>query len=203
MRSRCAGAAVIAAITAVALSACGSSGGGSTTTRAATATSTTTTSRTTTVSTTTTTATVAGVRPCVAADLAVSFLGQQGATGHGELGFLVRNKSSHSCHTFGFPGVLFLDKARRPLPTRSTRTTHDFFGRAPKARIVLAPGAVASFRLGVTHGAVPNEPCTTAYALQVIPPDDTATIRVAMRGGAYECRTATVSPLRPGRSAYP
>jgi hypothetical protein len=201
MRTR---SAISAAIAALALSACGSSsGGGSTTTQTARTTSTTTTSTTTTASTTTTSATVAGPRACVAADLAVSFLGQQGATGHGELGFVVRNRSSRSCHTFGYPGVLFLEEAGRPLPTRSIRTTHDFFGRAPRVRIVLAPGGIASFRLGVTHGAVPTEPCTTAYALQVIPPDDTAKIRVAMRGGVYECRTTTVSPLRPGRSAYP
>jgi hypothetical protein len=37
----------------------------------------------------------------------------------------------------------------------------------------------------------------------VIPPDDTATLRTSIPDGAYECRTATVSPLRPGDSAYP
>lgn len=133
----------------------------------------------------------------------MSYLGQQGATGHGELGFSVRNTGSGSCHTFGYPGILFQDKAGKALPTDSTRTTHDFFGNAPEVPIELAPGQSASFRIGVTHGTVPNVPCTTAYALQVIAPDDTATIRVAIPGGAFECRTATVSPLRPGNSAYP
>ena len=38
------------------------------------------------------------------------------------------------------PGVLFLDKGRRALPTESTRTTHDFFGSAPRSRSMLAPG---------------------------------------------------------------
>jgi len=46
--------------------------------------------------------------------------------------------------------------------------------------------------------------CTTAYGLQVIPPDDTARLRVGIvNGGAYECRTATVSPLQQGTSAFP
>jgi hypothetical protein len=152
---------------------------------------------------TTTTATATGPRACVAADLTLSFLGQQGATGHGLLGFALRNHSAKSCKTFGYPGVLFLDKSGRPLPTVATRTTHDFFGPAPELNLVLAPGQRASFRLGVLHGVVPNVPCATAYALQVIPPDDTATLRTALDGGAYECKTATVSPLRPGRSAYP
>jgi hypothetical protein len=36
----------------------------------------------------------------------------------------------------------------------------------------------------------------------VIPPDDTASITAPIPNGAYECGTATVSPLRPGESAY-
>jgi Protein of unknown function (DUF4232) len=209
MRLR-AGATALAA--ALALAACGSSSNGAkTTTQAAqggtsapraTTTTQTTTSPQTTTTTSTTTTTVSGPPPCTAADLAVSFLGQQGATGHGELGFSVRNKGSGSCHTFGYPGVLFLDKSGRALPTDSMRTTHDFFGRAPEVRLLLAPGGSASFRLGVTHGVTSTAQCNTAYGLQVIAPDDTATMRATIPGGAYECRTATVSPLRPGNSAY-
>jgi hypothetical protein len=143
-----------------------------------------------------------GAGRCVAADLALSFLGQQGATGHGELGFALRNTSAHSCHTFGYPGVLFLSRSGAPLPTASTRTTRDFFGATPVSSFDLAPGAVASFRLGVTHGISSSAGCTTAAALQVIAPDDTATLRVAIPGGAYECGTATVSPLESGSGAY-
>jgi hypothetical protein len=139
----------------------------------------------------------------VAADLAVSFLGQQGATGHGLLGFALHDVNGRSCHTFGYPGVLFLDKAGHALPTDSTRTTHDFFGTAAEVPLVLAPGSTASFRLGVTHGVTSTADCTTAYGLQVIAPDDTRTLVATIPGGAYECRTATVSPLRPGKTAYP
>jgi hypothetical protein len=135
--------------------------------------------------------------------LALRFLGQQGATGHGELGFALRNTGSAKCRTFGYPGVQFLDQSGAPLPTVSTRTTHDFFGTAPKVSLVLAPGVSASFRLGVTHGAASPKGCVTAGALQVIPPDDTAMLRVTIPQGAYECGAATVSPLRPGSSAYP
>jgi hypothetical protein len=141
---------------------------------------------------------------CTAADLALSFLGGQGATGHGELGFALRNTSGSACHTYGYPGVLFLDRAGKSLPTDSTRTTQDFFGSAPEKKLVVAPGQTVSFRLGVTHGAASPVGCTTAYGLQVIPPDDTATLHVTIgNGGAYECRTATVSPLQQGTSAFP
>lgn len=131
------------------------------------------------------------------------FLGQQGAAGHGELGFALRNAGSGPCHTFGYPGVLFLSAAGAPLPTRSTRTTRDFFGTSPLSGFDLPPGASASFRLGVTHGAVPGSVCRTAATVQVIPPDDTRSLRIAIPGGGYECGTATVSPLRPGTGAFP
>jgi hypothetical protein len=138
---------------------------------------------------------------CTASRLVLSFLGQQGATGHGELGFALRNAGAVACHTFGFPGVLFLSSTGAPLPTAAQRVTRDFFGSAPATRLVLAPGQRASFRLGVTHGQASSAGCVTAAALQVIPPDDTHTLRVTIPHGAYECGTATVSPLRPGTTA--
>ena len=140
---------------------------------------------------------------CVAADLSASYLGGQGATGHGELGFELRNTGPNPCRTYGYPGVQFVDRSGKPLPTATTRTTQDFFGSVPERHVELTPGASASFRLGVTHGAASPAGCTTAYGLSIIPPDDTASLHVAIPGGAYECATATVSPLVAGTAAFP
>ena len=205
----------------LALAACGSSSQGSsgvastqpatstapasaTTQTSSTETATATPTQTSTTQTTpTSTGSASTSTACTAADLALSFLGGQGATGHGELGFELRNISSSTCHTYGYPGVQFLDRAGKALPTDSTRTTQDFFGSVPEKKLEVAPGQSVSFRLGVTHGAASPAGCTTAYGLQVIPPDDTATLHVAIvNGGAYECRTATVSPLQEGTSAF-
>lgn len=123
--------------------------------------------------------------------------------GHGEIGFALRNSTHTPCHTYGYPGVLFLDRHGKPLPTIPHRTTQDFFGTSPKAHLDVAPGATVSFRLDVGHGVATSAGCATAYGLQVIPPDDTATLRTSIPNGAYECRDANVSPLRAGRSAYP
>jgi hypothetical protein len=144
-----------------------------------------------------------GPPPCRASGLALSFLGQQGATGHGELGFALRNTGSASCATVGYPGVQFLDRGGAPLPTTPDHTTDDFFGHSPEHPLVVGPGQSVSFRLGVTHGAASTKGCTTAYGLQAIAPNDTATMRVQIPDGAYECVTATVSPLRVGDTAYP
>ncbi len=140
---------------------------------------------------------------CRAPGLALSFLGGQGATGHGLLGFELRNVSSRSCHTFGFPGVQFLDAGGRPLPTAATRTTQDFFGSAPERALSVARGQSVSFRIGVTHGIPSSAGCTTAAAVSVIPPDDTESLHVTVPNGVYECRAATVTPVEPGASAYP
>lgn len=150
----------------------------------------------------TTSGAAGGLPRCTAAVLAASFLGQQGATGHGEIGFALRNTGSRTCHTFGYPGVQFLSRSGQPLPTRSQRVTQDFFGSAPVTVLDLAPGQRASFRLGVTHFSNSPNGCVTAAAVQIIPPDDTHTLRVTVPAGAYECGTVTVSPVRPGNSAF-
>jgi len=225
MRTSLAGAAVLAA---VALSACGGSGGGATTTQgsqpaASTATQTATsstataTATATTPSTSTTAATASGTAipnsggaavggggasECTAGDLSLAYLGGQGATGHGELGFALKNTGSSACVTAGYPGIQFLAKDGSALDTTPQHTTDDFFGHLPLASVTLQPGQTASFRLGVSHGSGSSAPCSTAAGLQVIAPNDTATLKVQIPNGASECGPTTVSPMQPGTSAY-
>jgi Domain of unknown function (DUF4232) len=154
----------------------------------------------------TTPSTVASSTICRAGALHLAFLGGQAATGHGLLGFTLRNVGTSSCHSYGYPGILFLGPSGSGLPTRTIRTTHDFFGAAPLRAVTLAPGQTMSFRIGVTHFGDNGSStgCTTAAGLQVIPPNDTSTLRVTIgNGGEYECQTASLSPMQPGSSAYP
>jgi hypothetical protein len=140
---------------------------------------------------------------CNASMLKLGYIGGQGATGHGELGFSLTNTSDASCHSYGYPGVQFLTASGATLPTKSTRTTQDFFGTTTLQELNVAPGSSVSFRLGVTHGAGSSTGCVSAGQLQVIPPDDTHTLVLTIpNGGAYECGTTTVSPLQPGTSAF-
>jgi Domain of unknown function (DUF4232) len=204
--------AVIASMVALTITACGSTttktvtvspnAAGTTATGSGTGTTGTGTQST----TTNATASTAAVTPplCRAGNLALTFLGQQGALGHGVVGFALRNTGSSSCHTVGSPGILWLSKSGTPLPTTPMRTTRDFFGPAPLASLTVVPGGTVSFRLGVTHMSTGGGTagCTTAAALQVIPPNDTSTLRVTIPNGAFECKATTVTPLRPGRSAF-
>jgi hypothetical protein len=203
------GAALIAAT--LGLAACGSSSTVTTTVSAGSSTaadtpssSASSTSTTASQSTATrSTATVARAPLCRAATLSLSYLGQEGATGHGEIGFALHNTGSSSCHTFGYPGILFLGRTGQPLPTMPTHSPRDLFGATPLTGLTVKPGATVSFRLEVTHGINSTAGCGTAYGLQAIAPNDTGTLRTTIPSGAYQCRTAVVSPVRPGTSAFP
>ncbi len=70
------------------------------------------------------TTTVSGTA-CSAADLTPVFLGSNGAAGTIVLGFSLKNTSSTSCHTYGWPGVQFLSSRGSALRTGATRTTTD------------------------------------------------------------------------------
>lgn len=203
-----------ALLAALLLAACGSSSHNTAASTPATSATTSSSSRApttvtqtvTTTTPTTTPTTFATSNICRASGLHLSFLGGNAATGHGLIGFTLRNVGTSSCHSYGYPGILFLGRSGNALPTTTVRTTHDFFGTAPLRLITLAPGHTMSFRIGVTHFGPggSNNGCTTAYGLQVIPPNDTSTLRVAVgNGGEYECQTASLSPVEPNTSAYP
>jgi Protein of unknown function (DUF4232) len=213
-------APALAAVVAVLIAGCGSSGssthaapatktvthtvtsGHHTTSGAETAASSTTTS-TSAAPTPSVRTTSAGLSICRAAGVKITYLGGQGATGHGLLGFAMQNTGSAGCTTVGYPGIQFLSKGGAALPTRDIRTTTDFFGTTTLARLTVTSGQSVSFRLGVSHGAATKQACVTAGYLQVIPPNDTSTVRIAIPGGVYECGGAvTVSPMQPGDSAY-
>jgi hypothetical protein len=140
---------------------------------------------------------------CRAASVKITYLGGQGATGHGLLGFAMQNTGRATCTTLGYPGIQFVSKRGAALPTHDMRTTTDFFGTTKFARLTVAPGQSGSFRLGVSHGSASPTGCVTAGSVQVIPPNDTSTVRIAIPGGVYECGGAvTVSPMQPGDSAF-
>jgi hypothetical protein len=156
---------------------------------------------TTTQTTTTTEAGTVAPGACTAAQLTPSALGSNGAAGHVVLGFALRNHTEASCHTYGFPGVEFLDRAGQPIPGKIVRSTRDFAGSAPKTKLVLGPGQQASFRIVTSD--VGSGACPMGASLQIIAPDDTQTMRVALSGSVLVCSHPTVSPLEAGTAAFP
>jgi hypothetical protein len=140
--------------------------------------------------------------PCTAVNFALGFLGGSAYTGHGELGFVLRNEGRAGCRTFGYPSVRFLDARGRPLPTRAEDRTQDFFGYTPRVRLTVAPGDWLSFRLETNHAALR---CRVVYGLRIGLPGGGSAQWVSPRqlldntcAGGW----TRVSPLQPG-GAYP
>ena len=144
-----------------------------------------------------TTSTTPSIPACTAAALQLISEGTNGAAGTIVATFALRNGSGSPCHTHGYPGVLFLNRAGAALPTRARRTSHDLLGSTPVTTFVIDPGRLASFRI-VAPLIGSGAGCKTAFGLQVIAPDDTATLRTTIPGGLLECTKVTLSPLAPG-----
>jgi hypothetical protein len=155
--------------------------------------------------TTTSTSTTAAVPACTASTLALLYQGSNGALGTLALYFALRNTGTVACHTYGYPGVLFMNASGAALPTSATRSTHDPLGDTPVSSLVIAPGKTVGFRLIANDAAESGSGtgCGTAAYLQAIAPDDTATMRVRLAGGVPECGHATLSPLMPGSAIPP
>jgi hypothetical protein len=177
------------------------SGGGSTAQTASTPGTTTSSTTPATGPTTTTTSSspTSTDSACTASDLTPDFIGSDAATGHVVLAFALHNTSSAPCHTYGYPGVQFRASGK-PITTDAQRVTQDFAGTVPLAHLTLTPGQWTSFRI-ITND-VSSTACQTADSLQIIAPDDTATMSVAIPHAVSVCGgKATVSPLQPGLRA--
>lgn len=114
---------------------------------------------------------------CRPSQLAATYAGTEGASGHLELTLALRNVSSTGCRLRGYPGARLLDAQGHPLPLRVSRG-HGFFPDTlpPPRTVIVSPGARAHF--GISF------PTNNEYA------------------GAHSCRTADAAlSAAPGWSA--
>jgi hypothetical protein len=126
--------------------------------------------------------------PCTSARLRLTFAGTQGATGHLEATFALRNASGTMCTLIGYPGARLLDAAGHPIPTRLKRGGGffpDTIG-SPR-RVLLAPSASVRFGLSfVTNSEYAGaHRCVQATALESVPPGAGGALRVSLTGGGH------------------
>ncbi|MHB8681105.1 MAG: DUF4232 domain-containing protein [Acidimicrobiales bacterium] len=138
----------------------------------------------------------AGTTHCLAADLAVSVAGSEGAAGTNEITFALRNSSSSTCAMEGFPGAQLYDASGAALPTTVVRGgSYNFTNFAP-ANVVLAPGAIADFNMGYSDVPTGNSgQCPTAASLWITPPDDVDHAVVTEQIQACSGGKLSVSPV--------
>lgn len=105
----------------------------------------------------------------------------------------LRNRSHHTCHTYGYVGMLFLDRHGHALPTDVVRAS----SYRPH-RVVVAPGTRAATLLhwSVIPGVGDRGGrCETPYRVEVTPPDQTTHLIIRWSGGQV-CERGRVSVIR-------
>ena len=149
---------------ALGLAACSSTSSSSTTTTTSASTSTT--------AKPSTTTTAAGPTQCSTTSLSISVGQSQGAAGHIVEPLILKNSSSTSCVTGGFPGVAGTNSSGTQV-IQATRAG------ASKGSLTLAPGATASATLSAVDVPSGTETsCPTLAGLLVTPPNTTASAQV-------------------------
>ncbi len=91
------------------------------------------------------TAADAAAPACGNASLAVSATAEQGATGHANFVLRFRNKTTHTCTLFGYPGLDALNRSGAVI-AHARRTLHGFTGGSTQGlqTVVVRPGRYAS-----------------------------------------------------------
>jgi hypothetical protein len=124
--------------------------------------------------------------PCASNGLRLTFLATQGATGHLEVTFALRNASGTICTLRGYPGARLLDAAGHTIAMRLKRGGGFFPDTvSPPSRVALAPSASARFGLSfVTNNEYAGaRRCVRATALESVPPGGAGALRISLTGG--------------------
>ena len=126
-----------------------------------------------------TTPSAAMLSECKTAQLHIALASQGAALGHRGLLFTLTNSSSSSCELIGYPGFELVSGSQ--VLTEDPQRGSGYIYQDPGPhRVVLDPGAAASF--GVTSADVSptKSQCPQSDAALVTPPDETHTARVAV-----------------------
>jgi Protein of unknown function (DUF4232) len=141
---------------------------------------------------------------CTQAQVQMLAQAVQSGLGNRELLFTVRNVSSWGCQTYGYPGLRLADPDGPLLPVTVERGGAYLFPSVQPARVVLAPGDLASFDVGYAAGMSLVRTCDLASEAQIFLPGSFAYTPVSLSSiGSGEDAVACggyfrISPVIPG-----
>ncbi|HWK18101.1 MAG TPA: DUF4232 domain-containing protein [Solirubrobacteraceae bacterium] len=123
---------------------------------------------------------------CTAGQLSSRRTATQGAPGHVETGFALRNSSAHGCTLRGYPGALMLDAQGRTMATHLTRG-NGFFPDTTLAPRTVTIGVHGGARFTLSYADnseyAGGQRCPTAATLEITPPQSHGALRVSVSGG--------------------
>lgn len=141
----------------------------------------------------------ASVPACGNAAVKVTATATQGATGHGNLVLRFRNRTSHTCTLYGYPGLDAVTASGHVL-AHATRTVSGFTGgsRHGVRTVVLRPGHYASADVEwLNFHPTTGRSCRFSAAIATTPAGTSHTVRLAR--SVSVCRLQ-VHPTVPGRT---
>jgi Protein of unknown function (DUF4232) len=125
-------------------------------------------------------------RRCTAGQLSARRTATQGAPGHVETGFALRNVSAHGCTLRGYPGALMLDAQGRTMATHLSRG-NGFFPDTTLAPRTVTIGVHGGARFTLSYADnseyAGGHSCPTAATLEITPPQSHGALRLSVSGG--------------------
>lgn len=144
----------------------------------------------------TTTTAANGASTCTASQLTGSVEGTSGAAGQFEVTVALKNTSTAACATGGYAGLQLLAASGATLQTTTLHGGALNFENIDPTSITLGPKATAWFNLGYSDIPSGSETsCPASAQLQVIPPNGTSHLTVALRIDPCDNGTLHESPL--------
>jgi Protein of unknown function (DUF4232) len=143
--------------------------------------------------------TSAALAPCGNAALKVGATQPQGATGHGNLVLRFKNRTTHSCTLYGYPGLDALNGAGHVI-AHAKRTVSGFTGGSTHGvrTIVLAPGHYASADVEwMNFHPTTGTTCRFSVAIAITPAGTSHTVQ---RARSVSVCNLQVHPTVAGRS---
>lgn len=139
---------------------------------------------------------------CKTAQLHIALARQGAALGHRGLLFTLTNTSSSRCELIGYPGFELVS-GNQILTADPHRGSGYIYQDPGPHRIVLAPGAGASFGVTTADVSPAQSPCPQSDAALVTPPDETHTARVAVVAPGCAHTSPDVTAIVSGLSGPP
>jgi hypothetical protein len=134
--------------------------------------------------------------PCRVSEFKLSRGPGASALAHFRQTVRLRNVSSTTCAMSGWFKIKLLNAQGAALPSHEQRITSDMFGTSPKPKLVVKPGAGASFAIDTT---APATSCPFSEAIAVTPPGGHGSKRLTL--SVQACPSFSVLPVQPDNKA--
>ncbi len=104
----------------------------------------------------------------------------------------MKNVSTTSCRTYGYPGMLLVDTSGAALPTTVTRGGGLAFEEIAPSEVTLDAGQTAYFNVGFNDVQTSTGTCSSTHTVEVTPPTNTTHATVDVPLGIDACADGTL-----------